>query len=232
MSGTEIIDLFATKGPEYLLAIGFLVALVLFWRWLNSSPRPAAAGARSDAGGRWFSLDRGSFYHQGHAWARPGPARRVKVGLDDFAQKLLGRPDRIEMPEVGANLTQGGPGWTLHVGSREIPMLCPVEGTVVARNETLEDAPQTVNSDPYGSGWLLEIETPRLDANLSNLLRGALARHWAAADERSLRKRMAGDLGTVLQDGGVPVSGIAMAIDEEQWDRIAREYLLTTDETA
>jgi len=234
MSGTVIHDLFATKGIEYLLAIGFLLTLVLFWRWLNQSTlQPATARALGSpwAQGNWFALPEGDYYHPGHGWARPSTASRVRVGMDDFAQKLLGRPDSIRLPELGAQVEQGGKGWDVQFENGSVPMLSPVAGTVVARNEALIEDPELINRDPQGEGWLLEIETPSLRSNLKNLLSGALARVWAESTERSLRQRISGDLGLVLQDGGVPVSGVARALDDEGWESIAREFLSTTDET-
>lgn len=227
-------DLFGTKGIEYLLVIGFLAALVLFWSWLNSTARRSAvARASVDPGlgrepGRWFDVPQDLYYHQGHSWALPAEGRRVRVGVDDFAQKLLGRADAVRLPQLGTRLEQGGPGWSLDFGSHSIQMLSPVEGTVVERNSGLEADPEQLNRDPYGEGWLLEIETPKLEFNLRNLLRGGLARTWNVRAERALRRRVSGELGLVLQDGGLPVSGLARAISPGAWEELAREFLLTT----
>jgi len=224
-------DLFATKGAEYLLVIGFLAAFVLFWRLLAVTPAREIAARQTDrlrrALGRWFDCRPDRYYHPGHVWARPAPGGVVRVGIDDFAGKLLGRPDALELPAVGQRLEQGEPGWKLLFGGREIEMLCPVDGTVVARNEAVAGSPGQVADDPYERGWLVDVRVPRLGRDLRNLLSGDAARAWMSSAEDALRKQMSGDLGVVLQDGGFPVSGIARALDEDGWDEIARDFLRT-----
>ena len=102
------VDLFATKGIEYLVVIGFLVALGLFWRLLRSpatfagAPGPAPPGT----GSGWFALAPERSYHPGHAWVRPG-AGLATVGIDDFARKLIGPATEVELPLPGARLGQG-----------------------------------------------------------------------------------------------------------------------------
>ncbi len=224
------VDLFATKGIEYLLVIGFLLALAFFWRFLNKGTRPAAgmhgAGRSSDLPG-WFHLAPDRYYHPGHAWALPDDAGVITVGIDDFAQKLVGRPSAIELPDVGTRVEQGTPGVQLQVDSESIDVLSPIDGEVVASNAAIRRAPDLVNSDPYGDGWLVKVKPTRLKANLTGLLRDRLATAWMATTEDALRRRMSPDLGLVLQDGGVPVNGIARSLSNDAWGDIARDFLLT-----
>ena len=87
--------------------------------------------------------------------------------------------------------------------------------------------PELVNEDPYGRGWLMKVRVPRVKSNVSNLLGGSLALEWMEQAARSLRRRMSGELGEVMQDGGLPVVGIAKNLSPEKWDELAREFLLT-----
>ena len=80
---------------------------------------------------------------------------------------------------------------------------------------------------PYDDGWLIEVKSSRLDPNLKTLLRGDLARAWMRTSEESLFRRMPREVGVVMQDGGVPVTGIARAISPDDWDRVVEEFLLT-----
>jgi len=224
-------DPFATKAVEYLLVIGFLMALVWYWRVLT---RPARGVARASvarrpvaAAGRWFQLPADLFYHPGHVWAVPEGGGVVRVGIDDFAQKLVGEPEALELPEVGARLEQGERGWKLDVNSKSIDVLSPVGGEVVERNEAALSSPEILNQDPYGDGWLVKVKVPNVAANLKNLLSGKLAGAWMQMSEDGLRQRMSGELGLVMQDGGVPISGIAQGLSPEHWDEIAGEFLLT-----
>lgn len=225
------VDLFATKSIEYVLVLGFLTTLVLFWRLMRRVPAmvptllPAGPHASTPSG--WFQLPLERSYHPGHGWARPEPDGRVTVGADDFAQKLLGRADSIGLPPRGTRVAQGQPLSRLEIGGKSVDLLAPVGGEVVARNEALLEDPGLLNRDPYGTGWLVQVRPDRREADAGGLLGGEAAEAWMGSMEASLRKRMTTSLGLLLQDGGIPVSGLARTLAGEDWDAISREYLLS-----
>lgn len=230
MEGFHYVDLFATKGIEYLLVIGFLLVLIIYWRFLNSPAKEKkAAAVRKPAGviSEWFNLAKNIYYHPGHTWALPEGDNLVRVGIDDFAAKLLGRPDAFDLPKVGSHVEQGDAGWKVRFDSKEIELLSPVNGEVVAVNKDALKSPDLAEQDPYNKGWLLKIKAPKITANLKNLLTGKLAVAWMENTVQTLRQRMAGDLGVVMQDGGLPVSGFAKELAPEKWDEIAAEFFLT-----
>jgi glycine cleavage system H lipoate-binding protein len=221
-------DPFATKGIEYLVVLVFLGALPLYWRYLNGAPRLAparVAAARRRMLTGWFRLPEAARFHPGHTWAVPSGPGRFRVGLDDFAQKLLGTPAAIALPEVGARLAPGAPAWSLDVDGRRFELPAPVGGRVVALNEAVRRDPALVNGDPYGDGWLLEVQAPRWSSGSRSLLRGNRAKEWLARAEAALREKMNPEVGAVLQDGGVPVPGIARALSENGWEELARDLL-------
>jgi glycine cleavage system H lipoate-binding protein len=216
MQAQLIGDIFATKDVEYLLVIGFLGALVLFWRLLRpvsgtQSDSPSES-APSTSGEGWFRCPAELHYHHGHSWIRPDPDGLVTVGIDDFALKLVGHPTGVGLPAVGARVEQGAHGSRLQFGERSIDVLAPVDGEVVDRNEIVMEEPDLLNHDPYGAGWLLRIRPARLGANLGNLLHGRAVLDWMGA--------------TVLQDGGVPVTGIAPELFGDDWVDVAKTLLL------
>jgi hypothetical protein len=106
-------------------------------------------------------------------------------------------------------------------------MLSPVNGEVIAVNEEIVKSPGLVNQDPYEKGWLLKVKASKMKTDFKNLLHGKLAGAWIEETVDALRARMAGDLGVVLQDGGIPVVGMAKSISPDKWDEIASEFLLT-----
>jgi glycine cleavage system H protein len=221
-------DPFASKGIEYLVVLGFLAVLPFFWRHLNGAPRLAPGRVRAaqrNVLSGWFRLPEAASFHPGHTWAIPAGRGRFRVGLDDFAQKLLGHAAAILLPDLGTRLAKGAPGWALEVGGRRFELPTPVAGRVVARNEAALRDPGLVNGDPYGDGWLLEVEAPRWKSGAGSLLRGDRAKEWLGRVEGALRARMIPEVGAVLQDGGVPVPGIARALSEEGWEELARDLL-------
>lgn len=229
MDGFSYVDIFATKGIEYLFVILFFLVLVPFWLVLHKPAKRAVelVGRGVAAIGEWFQLRSGAYFHQGHTWALPEGGSVVKVGMDDFAQKLVGIPQSIELPEVGSQLAQGEAGWKLKVDEKTITMLSPVGGEVVAVNEEILRSPEIVNRAPYDDGWLLKVKVPRLRANLKNLLSGKLAGAWLDETVGTLRQQVSPELGDVMQDGGVPVSGFVKQISPDNWEGVAAEFFMS-----
>jgi glycine cleavage system H lipoate-binding protein len=226
-----------TKSVEYLIAVGFLVSFVVFWRFANGAsaapaPRTAAAGLAGRLGEYvgGFLLPESYFFHRGHAWVKNESGDRVAVGVDDFGQKLLGRIDAAFLPQVGAVLSQGERAWTLHANGKSIDMLAPIDGEVLAVNEGAAADPSVIQRDPYGKGWLLILRAPRKRALLPGLLSGMLAKHWLEEARGKLSLNSGYALGEVLADAGPARGGIAQALDPEHWDRLAREFFLTNED--
>lgn len=96
-------------------------------------------------------------YTAEHEWVRTS-GDRVRAGITDYAQEQLGDVVFVSLPEVGASLTAGEACGEVESTKSVSDIYAPVTGVVVARNEELDAHPDLVNTDPYGSGWLLEIE--------------------------------------------------------------------------
>jgi glycine cleavage system H protein len=92
-----------------------------------------------------------------HEWVLVLDNGDVRVGITDFAQDALGDVVFVSLPEVGAGLKAGDPCGEVESTKSVSEVYAPVAGTVVARNDAVETAPETVNADPYGGGWLFEL---------------------------------------------------------------------------
>jgi glycine cleavage system H lipoate-binding protein len=230
MEGFSYVDIFATKHIEYLLVIGFLILFIPFWRFLNRPARTAfALGERVISSlSEWFHLPEEFYYHLGHTWAIPEGKNLVKVGMDDFAQKLVGKIEEIKLPTPGSTISQGDKGWMLKIDSKLIDMLSPVDGKVIAINEEVVNSPDKINKDPYNN-WLIKVETPKFSINKRNLLRGALAKKWMEEVRENLLSRMDYNLGLVYQDGGLIVDGMAKSLDREKWDEIVKDFFMVSE---
>src|SRR5512134_1197487 len=227
MEGFHYVDIFATKGIEYIIVMVFLAGFVYFSRYLSHrAPAPAEASVPPRRFVDYFRVPDGYLFHQGHAWFRREGREVVSVGLDDFAQRFLGRIDALSLPHAGARVNQGDKGWTLTVDSRIVPMISPVDGEVVAVNQEAIRNPGIVNEDPYGKGWLLKVKAAKLSANARNLLPGNVARGMLEESLHALRQQGGEALGIVYQDGGVPVSGMAKALYGKEWYGAVRDLFL------
>ena len=110
-------------------------------------------------------------YTADHEWLRsPGDAEgSVRVGITHFAQEQLGDIVYVQLPEVGEEVIAGAPCGELESTKSVSDLFAPVTGRVVARNDELDAAPEQVNADPYGAGWMLEI-VPADPSELDGLL--------------------------------------------------------------
>jgi glycine cleavage system H protein len=106
-------------------------------------------------------------YTREHEWLGSSEAGRVRVGITAYAQGALGDIVYVTLPQVGATVTAGEPLGEVESTKSVSDIYAPVSGTVVARNEALDDRPELINSDPYGDGWMVEIATTDSDRALT-----------------------------------------------------------------
>jgi glycine cleavage system H protein len=105
MEPTPHVSVYAVHAIEYLVAIGYLVLFVPFWKYVQGGvPAPAARRAHAP---RTFRMPSDVMLHPGHGWVVRGPDDTVVVGLDDFARALVGPLSGIDLPPAGATLAQG-----------------------------------------------------------------------------------------------------------------------------
>jgi glycine cleavage system H protein len=97
-------------------------------------------------------------YSSDHEWARAS-ASTVRVGITDYAQDALGDVVFVDLPKVGTPIAVGASLGEVESTKSVSEIYAPVGGTISAVNEALSGAPELVNSDPYGDGWICEITT-------------------------------------------------------------------------
>ncbi|GGC09692.1 glycine cleavage system H protein [Marinobacterium zhoushanense] len=97
-------------------------------------------------------------YVASHEWIRDEGEGVVTIGITDHAQELLGDVVFIELPDVGAEISAGDEAGVVESVKAASDIYAPLSGKVIAINEDLEDAPELVNSDPYGDGWFFQLQ--------------------------------------------------------------------------
>ncbi len=238
--GHEFLSIYPAKLMEYGLAVTYLLLFIPVWKYVQGGTHaeaekaafkapelfPAVAVAAPWPSMGWFQLPAGALLHPGHTWARIEEDGTVAVGLDDFAQKLVA-PQAVTLPRAGSQVAQGEAAIEIGDALRTVPMVSPVDGTVVAVNAAVRERPELL-SDPYGAGWLFKVKPQHMESDRRQLLYGASARHFLDGEAEALALRAAPEVGQVLQDGGLPVNGLARALaGEESWDELAREFFHT-----
>ncbi|MGW4701142.1 glycine cleavage system protein GcvH [Streptomyces sp. NPDC004285] len=97
-------------------------------------------------------------YTKDHEWVEKTGGKRVRVGVTDFAQKQLGDIVFVDVPTVGRDVEAGEPFGTLESVKSVSELYAPLSGRVVTVNPDLESDPENINTDPYGDGWIVEVD--------------------------------------------------------------------------
>ncbi|MBI3577892.1 MAG: hypothetical protein HY089_00610 [Ignavibacteriales bacterium] len=164
------------------------------------------------------------YFHPGHSWALVGNSEVVTVGVDDFTQRVIGVLDEIELPPLGKSIRQGEPFVTLRRGTRKLVQVSPLSGVVVGVNEKLANNPRLINNSVYERGWVGKLQPINLRTELRNLLKGVFADHWEESVREQLIQWFSPKAGIVLQDGGHMIQNIGDLLDEEDWERLTKEF--------
>ncbi|GIG71514.1 glycine cleavage system protein GcvH [Phytomonospora endophytica] len=93
-----------------------------------------------------------------HEWIASTESAAVRIGITHFAQESLGDIVYVQLPEAGAKVTAGDAVGEVESTKSVSDIYAPLSGTVTARNDALGDTPEQINDDPYGAGWLFELE--------------------------------------------------------------------------
>jgi glycine cleavage system H protein len=108
-------------------------------------------------------------YTAEHEWVRATDSGTVVFGITDFAQDSLGDIVYVSLPDIGTSVAAGAACGEVESTKSVSDIYAPLDGEVVARNDALDGAPETINSDPYGAGWMVELR-PADPAAVSALL--------------------------------------------------------------
>ncbi len=204
-----------------LLAIAVLVPIVYAFeggRRLLARLR----GIRELHGLEWRSSP---FYSTAHLWLseRGGV---VRLGVDALGARLLSRVDQVALPVAGVKVAKGAPIATFTAGGHLVSVPAPVDGVVTTVNGRLRTDPAAATTRPYGGGWLLELLPA--DAAFRELLRAAAARRWFDGEAARLALALEHAHGLAAADGGVPTVPHRALLSDEQFERLAAEFLQAT----
>lgn len=174
-----------------------------------------------------FMVPENVSYHPGHTWALQESPELVRVGMDDFAARLLGKAAQVKAPERGQWVRQGQPVFSFQRDGKLTHMVSPIEGIVTDVNQAAMTDPEALRRDPYGEGWLMKVQAPDAPTSFRNLLGGDVARKWMEEASARLFGRMPALAGAVAQDGGPAVSDITSELPEADWEKLTHEFFLS-----
>ncbi len=166
------------------------------------------------------------YLHQGHAWVALEGTDQVRVGLDDFSQKLIGPADKIKLPQIGRTYYQDHVCFSLSKEGRKASFEAPVDGVIETVNPKVRQQPNLVHDDPYGEGWLFLVKPSNLQGNLHNLSSGEANVTWINEEAHRLLNLVESKAGVILPDGGDIVDNLYGHYPDIGWRRLIKEFFL------
>jgi glycine cleavage system H protein len=163
------------------------------------------------------------YYAPSHTWVRPTGRQRVRVGLDDLAQRLFQAPMGVKLPAVGTIIRAGEPVGEIRTPRRRARIVSPVSGTVTRINQAVREDPSLLHRDPYSRAWLFAVAPS--DAAFEQLPTGARAKNWLWDEEHRLSRFFEAKLGAAAAEGGEYVTHPPELLEDEQWRELTREFL-------
>lgn len=174
-----------------------------------------------------FKIPQGYYLHQGHCWAKLEEGSEVRLGIDDFALRLLGPMDQIKAPLVGKEIHQNSSNILMNRGKFEAKVLSPVSGVVTAVNSKLREQGYVANEDPYSEGWILRIHTHNLRQDLKNLMIGKETETFYSQEIHRLYDVIEDAAGPLTADGGQLNNDIFGNLPQLGWERLTKLFLHT-----
>jgi nucleoside-diphosphate-sugar epimerase/glycine cleavage system H lipoate-binding protein len=168
-------------------------------------------------------------YYFGHSWVNIENFRRVRIGIDDFISKILGRVDEINLPPVGAVMKRAEIGCILTRNDKKAPMQSPMSGTVCAVNDKVKKNPELVHDDPYHEGWLYILDSENFKPELAGLYFGRECFQWMEKESQNLYKLMGPRYEQLSATGGELVDDIFGEFPEISWNLLLRTFFHTTE---
>ncbi len=174
-----------------------------------------------------FDVPTGYYFHNGHAWASIESGGYVRVGLDDFALKVLGQADAFDLPLMGKELDQNKVGWGLKRKHNLADVLSPVDGVIMEVNSKVRENPKLANHAPYSEGWLFMVRTPDIKGTLKKLMVDQDSLTWMNGEVKNLETMIEEVAGPLAADGGYLADDIYGNLPDLGWDNLTKKFLKT-----
>jgi glycine cleavage system H lipoate-binding protein len=174
-----------------------------------------------------FKIPHGFYLHPGHTWVKIEEGSTVRIGLDDFALRLLGPLDQIEAPLMGKQLEQGRQDISLKRAKNDARLLSPVSGVVTDINPALRERGSRSSENAYSDSWILRLHCANLRQDLKNLMIGDEAGEYIDEEVNRLYEVIEETAGPLAADGGYLGEDIFGNMPQLGWKKLAREFLRT-----
>ena len=174
----------------------------------------------------------GLYYDKTHTWAFMGKDGMVKVGIDDFLQRVTGPLTKVKMKSPGARVRKGMKVVSIIQDGKQLDICAPVSGTIREQNTHLTRDSSLLNSSPHAEGWIYKIEPANWLKEVQFLLMGNPYKQWLKKEFQRLKEFLTDTIrtentvyGHVLQDGGEIREHILKDLGPEMWEDFQNNFM-------
>lgn len=236
MEGFSLVDIYETKGTEYLFVIGYLLVLIIFWRLTRNPGRilMQIKDAVSTLSVKILKIPQGIYFSKNHTWTHLGESGAAKVGLDDFLQHVIGNLQLSGMKDPGDSIRKGELLAEIEQDGKQLRVYSPISGEVLETNDLLAEDPGIINSDPYNKGWIYRIKPSNWMKDTSSCLLAEKATEWSDKELTrfkdflsvgAMKKFSSEPAMVMLQDGGEIRDNVLSELPDEVWKDFQKEFL-------
>ncbi len=167
------------------------------------------------------------YFHGAHTWARIESGGYIRIGLDDFALKVLGEADALDLPLMGKELDQGEVGWGLKRKDNLADVRSPVGGVITEVNPNVRENPGVANREPYTGGWLFMVRNPNIKKTMKPLMTNSASLGWMNEEVGVLENMIEKVAGPMATDGGLLQPDVYGNIPDLGWNNLTNTFLKT-----
>ncbi len=236
MEGFSIVDIYDTKGVEYLFVIGYLLVLIVFWN-VAKNPQKVFRQIReavSTLSAKILRIPQGIYFNRNHTWTHLGESGAAKVGLDDFLQHVIGNVKLTDLKNPGEFIKKGELLTAIKQEGKLLRVYSPISGEVLETNSTLNENPEILNTDPYDQGWIYQIKPSNWMKETHSYYLADKATDWSKNEfirfkdflsGGAMRKYSSEPSMVLLQDGGEIRENVLSELPGEVWEDFQEEFL-------
>jgi glycine cleavage system H lipoate-binding protein len=179
---------------------------------------------------------KGLYFDKSHTWAFMEPDGNVKIGLDDFIQHVTGLFTRIKMKEPGEMVRKGEKIMTIIQNGKQLNISSPVSGIIIRQNQALAADPTILNSNPYSTGWVYNIEPKNWLREIQFMFMAEKYKEWLQDEFIRLKDFLASAIRSnkvvyahiILQDGGELTNNVLADLGPEVWEDFQTNFINTS----
>lgn len=235
MDGFSYVNIFDTKGIEYIIIIAFLLLIIPFWSLLNR-PLKIRSGIRnafSSISASLMNVPQGVFFSNNHTWAHMLRSGNARIGVDNLLINLTGDVSVKMVRNPGSTVRKGDVISEIEREGKKLAITAPVSGEITGINQALLSDPSMLQEDPYGKGWICSIKPTDWLTDINGFHIAEGANTWLRKELDRIRDFLAvtankynpESQAVYMQDGGELAEYPLASMPKEAWDDFQAEFL-------